>query len=111
MRVSWMQWVLLGVLGVLGVLGLGAGGCDEGAPLPLVIGSIILPDPCAPYTDTVFPANGVGDVHVICSQCSDTCGSGDSCASYGALCDFGSVPGICTGCCEGGLGELRCTKL
>jgi hypothetical protein len=106
-------------------LGLVITGCDDAAEAtvdevrvqpfdPLVMVSIYQPptNQCGPYTESVLPAVGLGDVHVICSACNDTCEAlGEPCGSYGAPCDIAGKPGVCVACCSELVGELRCSKL
>ena len=69
-------------------------------------------DPCAPYTSSILPAMGLGDVQIVCSQCGDTCEPlGEVCGAYGAPCDFNGNPGVCISCCALSVGELHCSPL
>jgi hypothetical protein len=70
-------------------------------------------DPCEPYVETILPAMGLGDVHVICSSCGgNTCDQlGDPCDMNGAPCTFSGAPGICISCCIETVGELHCSPL
>jgi hypothetical protein len=79
----------------------GAGGEGGGNVKPV--------DPCAPYVETVLPAMGLGDVHVVCDSCGSTCDTlGEPCGEYGAPCEFDGVPGVCVSCCQDTVGELHC---
>lgn len=84
------------------------GGTDSDAS------ACIVDDRCGRCIHTTkLPAIGLGDAVVICSECGpDTCPESDvPCASYGASCAIGDAAGVCTTCCSGIDGMLRCTKL
>jgi hypothetical protein len=107
-----MKWFCLIVLAV------GLVGCSEDAssvvadsPTPIVdAGNDAVAEDCGPTTDTVLPAFGLGDVHILCTSCDDgKCGAfGVACASYGEACSFDGGAGVCVACCNGATGELRC---
>lgn len=87
--------------------GVGGGEPDGGTPC-------IVDDACGKcVVSTRFPAVGLGDAVIICSECDrDTCvDSGTPCESYGASCTVGDSEGVCTTCCAGLIGKLQCVKL
>jgi hypothetical protein len=52
------------------------------------------------------------EVVALCSECDDGCDDlGRSCERYGDDCDFSGKPGVCVSCCDGAVGELRCSEL
>lgn len=91
-------------------------GCCNGDVGELHCGPLRMPieqteDVCLPYTETVLPASGLGDLVMLCSNVcdGDACnGFGDPCQSYGDRCDFNGASGVCVGCCNGPTGELHC---
>lgn len=83
--------------------------------------------PCADITTRIHPrefapvnACGVGFVEtrlsgqsgpelVLCRACDHDCDTGgDPCRRFGDACDFLGKPGVCSTCCNGFTGELRC---
>ena len=104
-----MKWFVL-------FLGLGVMGCSEGAGDVVNVnssesivdgGEAGAADDCGTPTDTVLPASGLGDVHVLCTSCDDgKCDAlGAPCTSYGDACGLG----VCVACCNGATGDLRCS--
>ena len=99
-----MKWFAFAVIAA------GLAGCSEDAssvvadsPTPIVdAGNDALAEDCGPTTNTVLPASGLGDVHILCTSCDDgKCDAfGASCMSYGAACDFDGGTGVCVACCD-----------
>lgn len=67
------------------------------------------PNECR-VVQTSFPTVGLGKAIALCSECDgNTCAEmGDVCDAYGELCTFNGFDGVCTMCCAGEIGELRC---
>ena len=65
-------------------------------------------DACGPVSETRFPAQGLGDAVVLCTQCNSTCPvNAEACDVYGVarLSDIGTAE-ICAACCSAGKGAL-----
>lgn len=102
----------------VGQCGDGVAAVDDIALADGGAGNIVVPDDasgalCDEVTQTTFAAAGMGDFVILCSVCDvgkcDT--MGDSCDAYGSLCDFNGSTGVCVGCCNGIMGELRCSPI
>jgi hypothetical protein len=60
------------------------------------------------FVETRLSGNGGPEI-VLCRECDYDCNAGgDPCGKFGDSCDFSGTPGICSTCCNGFTGELRC---
>lgn len=66
--------------------------------------------PNGEIVETHLPgANENIDVITLCVECDKGCDdAGAPCDYYGDECDFNGEPGVCTACCAGTSGQLRC---
>ena len=82
---------------------------EAGAPFVVADGGCGVDD----IVETTLPSVSMGDLLMMCTKCDvGACDEfGDPCSAYGASCDFNGSAGVCIGCCNGELGELRCSLI